>query len=251
MKPSSRKFLVWDTSSKVGCLAAFEALDKLHLVGEWMMNVEAGQSEKLLWGIHQLLQSCRWTLQDVDCFGIGCGPGSFTGLRIGVTTARTLGQSLGKPVVAVSSLAVLARPVAHWAKAIDPKTWVIAAIDASKGDWFVYQGLASRVLNLGARGASVAEVISPEDFLSHFLKKRGRRTPWVAVGQVLERNPEIWKRFPKTSRLFYPFSHSELIQGRYLAELVWESYCRKGSVDALSVFPAYLRASSAELQWKG
>src|SRR4051812_2069169 len=109
------KFLAWDTSSKSGAVVAFEsragAYD-VHLVAELVLNVDSTHSERLLWGIHQVLESARWKLEDVDVFGVGAGPGSFTGLRIGVTTARTLAHSLQKPVVGVSSLLALAHPVA-------------------------------------------------------------------------------------------------------------------------------------------
>jgi tRNA threonylcarbamoyladenosine biosynthesis protein TsaB len=70
----------------------------------------------------------------VDLIGVGVGPGSFTGLRIGVATARALGQALAKPVAPVGTLAALARGLGEHERA--PGRVRIAVLDARRGQGF-------------------------------------------------------------------------------------------------------------------
>ena len=77
--------------------------------------------------IGQLLKKSRLKLSDVDVFAVGVGPGSFTGLRVGVATAKVLGYVLKKKIVGVSSLEAVAR------EALDGKNGRVAvALDARR-----------------------------------------------------------------------------------------------------------------------
>lgn len=67
-------------------------------------------SVKIVWAIERALQKSGLNLEDIDYFGFGLGPGSFTALRIGLATLKGLVFSSNKPLVAVSSLEVIARP---------------------------------------------------------------------------------------------------------------------------------------------
>jgi tRNA threonylcarbamoyladenosine biosynthesis protein TsaB len=85
-------------------------------------------AERLLPLAEAALADAGATWADVDALAVGVGPGGFTGLRLGVSTARALAQARGLPVVAVSSLEALAKPV-------DADT-VAAVIDARRGEVF-------------------------------------------------------------------------------------------------------------------
>jgi tRNA threonylcarbamoyl adenosine modification protein YeaZ len=261
------KFIAWDTSSKSGALVAMEGNDKtLRLVTELSLNVEVTHSERLLWGIHQLLQAASWKLEDVDYFGVGVGPGSFTGLRVGITTARTLSHSLNKPLIGVSSLAALARPAAiHFShESSRHPTWVVATTDACKGELFALWGPAVAVA-----GSAIAtedepesvvwkpevleQVVRPEQLIQDLKKKLsqgGAKSRWIAIGEGRQRYLDFWEKLPKSRELTCPYPYSNQIQGRYLGLLVGEAIQAGLGRNGLQIHPRYLRASDAELKLK-
>jgi tRNA threonylcarbamoyl adenosine modification protein YeaZ len=269
------KLLAWDTSSKAGALVAMEWTpgdSSPQLVTELSLNVDLTHSERLLWGVHQVLESARWSLKEIDLLGVGVGPGSFTGLRIGVTTARTLAHSLKKPLIGVSSLAALARPLSlqrsRKLMGSESKTLIIVATDACKGDLFALWGWADSVMEcavvpgessgLGVWKKGVTEAVLPgEELIERVLADLSRHkrsvVRWAVVGEAKGRYSEFWKKLPARQRLVLPDSYRWLdqVQGRYLGLLVFEA---SQSLDLenspLQVMPRYLRASEAERKLK-
>jgi tRNA threonylcarbamoyl adenosine modification protein YeaZ len=267
------KLLVWDTSAKVGAIAALEwderaksGWDGVRLVSEWTLNVDSFHSERLLWGIHELLQASRWQLEEVDLFGVGIGPGSFTGLRIGITTARTLAHTLRKPLIPISSLAALARPSAGWLSSLGAKKKIIlvSATDAAKGEIFSLRGNCRSILDCVIRAdgdlpglwkRGVEEDVLPPDELLKAVKKKmseGGSTAanWAVVGEAAKRYSGLWKKLPSAKRIEVPPVFSEHVQGRFLGQLAWEAYQAGITRKALLVHPAYMRAADAELKLK-
>ena len=92
-------------------------------------RVVTTHSEALLPMIDEVFAEAAVAPGDVDAIACGAGPGSFTGLRIGLATCKGLCFALGKPLVMVSSLAALA--------ARAPEGRVLAALDAFKGEVYV------------------------------------------------------------------------------------------------------------------
>lgn len=269
------KLLGWDTSSKTGALVAIEwgpgvlpasSTQRFKLLSEWTLNLDAAQhSENLLWAIHQMLEAIRWKVQDVDVFAVGVGPGSFTGLRIGITTARTLADTLEKPLVGFSSLAALARPVARHFADQDEKTIIIASSDAAKGELFSLFGAAKSILDCvcmkegdlpGAWKRGVIEaVLTPEDLIREIKRKLHEQTTkekvtWCSVGEGRHRYPDFWKKLPAKLKREIPDPQMDIIQGRIVAELAWEAVQAGLTRNALQVHPRYLRESDAERKLK-
>src|SRR5258708_3972425 len=76
---------------------------------ELEINLKApfSQEEKLLFSIDSGFQILQKNIQDIDLFAVGVGPGSFTGLRIGISTMKGLAWTLHKPLIRLSSLELL------------------------------------------------------------------------------------------------------------------------------------------------
>jgi len=90
-----------------------------------------GHGPLLLGLAHNLLQDAGLTFAGVDRVAVGLGPGGFTGLRIGVATARALAQAAGAEIVGVSTLEALAS-----AAQPEPGQGVLAVVDARRGEVF-------------------------------------------------------------------------------------------------------------------
>lgn len=97
--------LAIDTSTSV-CGVALATGEGL--LGEYNLDIRKDHSQRLMPMVDRLLRDCRAVPGDLGGIAVTCGPGSFTGIRIGVATARGLAQGLGIPVVGVPTLDVLA-----------------------------------------------------------------------------------------------------------------------------------------------
>ncbi len=111
------KLLAVDTTSSRGGLALLNSKKV-----EALCQLELGKkhAERLIELIDYLLKLTGCTLNDLDGFAISIGPGSFTGLRIGVSTIKGFAFAIGKPVVAVPTLDAMAASCAYQSKLICP-----------------------------------------------------------------------------------------------------------------------------------
>ena len=94
-----------DTTSEFGSIALTE---RDHVIEEVLLHSPDGFGHILFPQIEKLLARHGVSVNQMDCFAAAAGPGSFTGVRIGLAAAKGLGEAVAKPVVAVSNLRVLA-----------------------------------------------------------------------------------------------------------------------------------------------
>jgi tRNA threonylcarbamoyladenosine biosynthesis protein TsaB len=97
-------------------------------------------SEKLLTLVQDVLRAGETTLQQLDAIAVSIGPGSFTGLRIGLSTAKGLSFALEKPVIAVSTFEAIAEAGRQKHPGVSS---VLVLMDAKKDDWYVGGFLAT------------------------------------------------------------------------------------------------------------
>lgn len=120
-------FLGLDTSTSWGSIALIDANKPL---GEWSLNVPRTHAGRLLPGIQYLLGQTGVQMGQIDGFAVATGPGSFTGLRIALTTAKTLALVTGRPLVGIPTLDVLVENMPF------AEGFVCPALDARKGEIF-------------------------------------------------------------------------------------------------------------------
>jgi len=190
-----------------------------------------------------LCELAALSLSELDGYAVCAGPGSFTGLRIGLTTVKAWSEIYGKPIAAVSRLEALTanRPPGPSVA----ERFVAACFDARRGQLFaaLYQNSAT-----GFALSGEETVISPADFFRRVeTETSGSPVRWRTPDpQLLQSIPE-WQQLSAVGHLLEP------IAPPFTDRLGWVAH-RKFSTgrvtDALSLDANYVRRSDAELFWK-
>jgi tRNA threonylcarbamoyladenosine biosynthesis protein TsaB len=188
-------------------------------------------TRQILTAIDALLSLCEFSLAQIDAFAVTRGPGSFTGLRIGISTVKGLSLATGKPIVGVSSLEVLA----HQAGAVVAR--VCPMIDARRKEiyWRIYRREGGRLISLtDEQVGSIDKMARQIDDACVFV---GNAAPQYA-GQL----PQL---VTQTVQLASDVDNT--IRPAVLGLLAWQRFIQ-GDVDDVKAFaPVYLRKSDAEL----
>jgi tRNA threonylcarbamoyladenosine biosynthesis protein TsaB len=122
-----------DTATHCGGIAI---LEDEQLLASLVLNIKKTHSERLLRDVDYLMKECELEMRDTDGIAVCIGPGSFTGVRIGMACAKGLAFASGKPLVGVSSLLALAERNA------EPGILICPVLDARRSEIF---GAAYRV----------------------------------------------------------------------------------------------------------
>lgn len=126
------KVLALETSDRIGSLAVLTASgDTARTELASTLPPEQRSAQSLLPSIQSLLERVGWKVADLDLIAVTTGPGSFTGLRISVTAAKTLAYATGAELVEVHTLAAMAFGVSSTSK----RLWTI--LDAQRRELFV------------------------------------------------------------------------------------------------------------------
>lgn len=221
------KLLIIDTSTTTNSVAL--TVDG-RLVAEYLVNPDRPHSSSLMSGLDQVMTSAAVSVHSLDAIGVTLGPGSFTGLRVGIASAKGLALAIGKPVVAFSSLAMLAMNLPHAAYPVCPM------FDAKKNE--VYAALY-RCRDLPETLLSDC-VMPPAEFLSHI------RHPTLFVGSGALRYCDMIVETLGDLAIFAP-SVCHQPRASAGALLAADLFARGEFVPAGALVPSYLRASEAEL----
>lgn len=220
------KLLAIDTSTKVASAALYE--DEV-LVCECNLMNGLTHSQRLMPLVEDCFALAGWRPEEVDLFAVVSGPGSFTGVRIGVSAVKGMADVLHKPVVAVNTLETLAAGLPY------ARGLLVPLLDARRGQ--VYAAAYTW-------GQELQEVIAPcalplEELLNHVEIARAREMIFLGDGAVAN----IQRLSAVPGAVLAP-AHSCYQRAAAAGYLAWQR--REKARDAADIMPLYLRKAQAE-----
>jgi len=227
------RVLAVDTSTQVGAVGLLD--DKGWLFAELNINVGQTHSQRLLGAIDQVLGCLGSKLAEVEVLGVCVGPGSFTGLRIGISIMQGLALAEGKQLVPFSSLEALALNFSGCGYPVCP------VIDARKGEVFTalfsFEGERIRPI-LGERA------VKPSVLAEQTTQKT------VFLGTGVDAYESLFRDRLGKLAVMAP-GHLRYARGLNVAVLALENFKNGRTVDPGRIAPRYLRKSEAEIAKEG
>jgi tRNA threonylcarbamoyladenosine biosynthesis protein TsaB len=221
-----------DTSTTCGSVGL---INDEQVISEYLLNIPVTHSERLLGAIELVLREARCALGDLDGWAITLGPGSFTGLRIGVSTAKGLSLATQKPIVGISTLDVLAHQIMPTSNLICP------ILDARKGE--VYTAFYRYEEGNFLKRLSVFQAIRPVALAEKIQEKT------VFIGDGVKAYGDDLRNSLKSNAIFLPFPLN-LPLGSMVARLGFELLRKREFLDLSTFTPIYVRLSEAEINWQ-
>lgn len=214
--------------------ASVAMLDNQQIIAQSSPQNGYSYSNSLLSSVHQVLTDCGKTLHDADCFALTTGPGSFTGLRVGVSLVKGFVLATQKPFVGVSTLLAFASLAEATPYRICP------ILDARKGEiyaaFFKYNGDRLERLSPDAvipPGVLAGQVSEPTIFLGTGMERYGKFFTEI-LGVLFAGEARVKPHSPAAA-----------------AALIAQSqYHERNSLDLDSLNIEYIRKSEAEINFR-
>lgn len=223
------KTIAFDTSNQPLSVALF---DDNQLIAQRETNVPKNHSVQLLALIDEMVAAAGWQPTDLDQVVVSQGPGSYTGLRIAVTTAKTLAFTLKLRLIGISSLALLA------ANVTTPDALIIPIMDARNDNLYAggYVQTADGLVNVLTDGhTNVARLLT---------QLEAAKQPIIFVGE--------WARFATDLQAALPtavFSEDNLPHAAHALNLAATAPVITDMAAIHQFVPNYYRLSQAEADW--
>ena len=208
--------------------------DSQQIIVEKNEQDERNHSEHLDPLIDEILKENQLTLKDIDRFAVAIGQGSYTGIRIGITTVKMFASVLNKEVVGISTLQALA-------KSVKEDALVITGLDARNNNYFA----------AGYKSGDIPDNVIPDghyniDVLIKAIQDytaKNEVKKLVLVGTGLEKQDEKFKA------LNIPYKYGNDSQNVIHAGLIGQLAEYSEPVDPDKLLPRYLRRTQAEVDW--
>ncbi len=201
---------------------------------------EEDYSSWVLPSVEEVLKGAVLRMSQVEAYAVAAGPGSFTGVRVGLTTVKAWAEVYGKRIAAVSRLEAMAAEAA-WGTA-----WVAAFANAQRGQVFgaVYRRDGTSLVRLGDE-----MVIAPGKFVETAAEfAKGERISWVSTDAECILLEEEWKARDTLAECLVKVSS---VRAPMIGRLGLAALAEGRFTDALGLDANYVRRSDAEILWKG
>lgn len=227
------KILGIDTSSMAASVAVIE---DNKLICEYTINTKKTHSQKLMPMIENMLGLSDLNVREIDVIAVCEGPGSFTGLRIGMATAKAIAHVNDIPVIGVNSLEALAANM----NLCDKK--ICSILDAQRNQ--VYTG---RYQYEGTKLVEIKEIgIQQIDELLEELAQSGEQ--WILVGEAVYKYED---KIREISNIEIPAASNNVTKAGSLCSVAKVKFDEgKDIFDCYTVNPLYIRKSQAEEQYE-
>jgi tRNA threonylcarbamoyladenosine biosynthesis protein TsaB len=229
--------LAIDTCDSRGSVAALRDGTLLKVVAH---ESQEDYSSWLLPAVGQCLEGCGLKMDGVDAYAVAAGPGSFTGVRVGLAAVKAWAEVYGKRIAAVSRLEALA------AEASGQRAFVAAFANAQRGQVFgaVYQREGPGLVRL--RDEVVA---APEKFVEAAAEFAGGESiSWVSTQADCMVLGEAWKAREMSGERIECVSN---VRAPMIGRMGLAALAEGRFTDALALDANYVRRSDAEIFWKG
>ncbi len=217
------RILALETTERIGSVAAS---NDLNLLADMQLSSDQRTAQSLAPGVRSLLRKVAWQPKDIELVAVSVGPGSFTGLRIGVTMAKTFAYAVGAQVLGVDTLEAIA------AGAPDDVSTLSVAIDAQRGE--VVAGSFRRGDDGFFQAAGPAQLVAADAWLD------GLPAGSVVTGPVLGK---LADRVPSHLSVLDPGYWPP--QAAAVARLAARHHAAGRRNDLFSLVPRYSRRSAA------
>jgi len=227
------KILAVDTASKT-CSVAI--VDEATVLAEYTVNHKDTHSRFVMDMIHTVLGGSRITVSDLDGFSVTVGPGSFTGLRIGLSTVKGLALATGKPVVGVNSLEVLAYQIGG----AGVTSLICPMLDARRSEVYAAR---YRLSDDTMACQSTPRVLRPEEAINNISEA------CIFVGDGAVAYKDLIESSLPTLAAFVDGS-GHFIRAATIGRIAVKRFLAHASDDLDALKPLYLRKSDAEKNLK-
>ncbi len=226
------KSIAIDTHSNICRVAIYNEIETLAYT---YLQIKIPHSQNLLYIIHSLLNITNLNLDNINFLSIVSGPGSFTGLRIGMSIAKTIAIEKKIPLIEISSLEV-------YSHTVEKEGYICPIIDARREE--IYTALYVRKKEK-IKQIEPSIPISPQKWIIKLKKYKDKKI--YLIGKDLEKYKEVFK---KLQNIELCDKKSEFLFINAVRYLAYEKYQNKIYRNILDIEPLYLRKSDAEINLK-